>query len=63
MITRNEINKLKLNSLDLQIFLDDLFLECKNEYEVEWLRSELIQHVDCASDERVENMEGERGLI
>lgn len=35
MLNRDSEGKLMLNSLDLEIFLDDLFHRCKNKHEVE----------------------------
>jgi len=57
MLTRNERNKLELNILDVQIFLDDLFAECENEDEIEWLQNELMEYVDIASEQRKDEVE------
>lgn len=58
MLSRGERGSLRLQSLDLQIFLDDLFSECKNEEEVYWIESQLQEYVECAAEERMEGMEG-----
>ena len=35
MLDRNENGKLKLDTLSLEIFFDELFEKCQNEHEVE----------------------------
>ena len=35
-----EVEKLVLNSLDLQIFLGDLFEKCEDGHEIMWLQDE-----------------------
>ena len=57
MLNRNENGKLALNSLDLQIFLGDLFGKCKNEHEIGWLKEEITGITECIADERSEELE------
>lgn len=50
---------MKVNSLDIDIYFGDLFEECKNESEVEWLKELLISSCECIAEERLEELEGE----
>lgn len=54
MLIRNESGKLFLQSLDLEIFLADLFVKCKNEREVEWLKEQLQESVEVIAEEAEE---------
>lgn len=56
MLKRKENGKLVLSSLDLQIFLGDLFEECENEKEVEWLTEQICEAAECVGEERLEEM-------
>lgn len=56
MLKRNERGKLSLNSLDLQIFFDDLFENCKTEDEVEWLTDQLSSILEITSEEVLEHL-------
>jgi hypothetical protein len=56
MLDRKD-GKLRLQSLDLQIFLADLYAECKNEHEVEWLQDALTECVEGEAEERLEELE------
>lgn len=51
--------KLRLQSLNLQIFFGDMFAKCKNEHEVEWVQEQLQGHVEGTAEERLEELEGE----
>ncbi|WP_187291538.1 hypothetical protein [Clostridium novyi] len=57
MLERNENGKLFLKSLDLQIFLGDLYAKCKSECEVEWIEEELADAVECLAQERMEELD------
>ena len=59
MLDRREDGKLRLNSLDLQIFLGDIFVKCKNEHEVEWLQEQVSSCVEGIAEERLNEFEGE----
>lgn len=41
MLKRNSVGRLSLNSIDLQIFLCDLFELCDNVDEVMWLQDQI----------------------
>lgn len=56
MLERTEKGKLKLNSLNLQIFLGDLFEKCEDEHEIEWLQNQIIECTECIADERREEL-------
>ncbi|HBG6317791.1 TPA: hypothetical protein ACGI4L_001480 [Clostridioides difficile] len=55
MLNRDSKGKLMLNSLDLEIFLDDLFHRCKNKHEVEWLEQSIAEHVEKVAEEVIED--------
>ncbi|WP_159449964.1 hypothetical protein [Clostridium massiliodielmoense] len=57
MLERNEKGKLFLKSLDLQIFLGDLYAKCKTEHEVEWVQEQLEDAVECLARERMEELD------
>lgn len=56
MLSRNENGKLVLKSLDLQIFLGDLFEKCENEHEIEWLQNQITECTECIAEERKEEL-------
>jgi hypothetical protein len=56
MLSRSEKGRLILNSLDLQIFLGDLFEKCEDEHEIRWLQDEITGVTDCIADERREEL-------
>ncbi|EDS78067.1 hypothetical protein CBC_0711 [Clostridium botulinum C str. Eklund] len=56
MLERNEKGKLFLRSLDLQIFLGNLYAECRNQHEVEWVQEQLSDAVECLAEERIEEL-------
>lgn len=57
MLDRKD-GKLRLQSLDLQIFLADLYAKCKNEHEVEWLQEQLQSCVEGEAENRLDELEG-----
>ncbi|MDU1602502.1 MULTISPECIES: hypothetical protein [Clostridium] len=56
MLERNSKGKLALNTLDLQIFLGDLFVKCEDEHEIMWLTDEITGIAGCIADERREEL-------
>jgi len=52
MLSR-ENGKLKLNSLDLEIFIGDLFAKCNTEKEINWLEEQLQLMIECLAEERI----------
>lgn len=50
---------MRVNRLDIDIYFGDLFEECKNSSEVEWLKDLLIYSCECRAEERLEELEGE----
>lgn len=57
IVGRKENGKLGYNSLDFEIFIGDLFEECKNLDETCWLEEQLIDCVQIIADERKEDLE------
>jgi hypothetical protein len=57
MLKRNEKGKLLLKSLDLDIFIGDLFAKCDTEKEIEWLQEQLQSCTECRAEERIEELE------
>lgn len=53
MISRNEKGKLVMQSLDMEIFIGELFEKCQTEHEVEWVQKELTGTIDTIADERI----------
>ena len=51
MVERNVNGKLVLKSLDLEIFLGEMFLECNTDQEVEWLQEQILKALDVIVDE------------
>lgn len=51
MLNRNRNGTLALKHLDLEIFLGELFLKCKSEEEIDWLKEEISATVDLISHE------------
>lgn len=56
MLERNRKGKLVLNTLDLQIFLGDLFEKCEDEHEIMWLTDEIKGITEYIADERREEL-------
>ena len=57
MLERNEKGKLVFKSLDMEIFIGDLFEQCKTEHEVQWLQEQLQGIIECCADEQLEDIE------
>lgn len=51
MVRRKENGKLALRSLDLEIFLGEMFLKCKTDEEIEWLQEQILGALDVIVDE------------
>lgn len=51
MLNRNRNGTLALKHLDLEIFLGEMFLKCKSEEEIDWLKEEISATVDLISHE------------
>lgn len=58
LVERNKEGKLVIKSLDLQIFLGDLFDICETEEEVEFILSNIQECAECTAEETIE----EKGL-
>lgn len=56
MLSRNEKGKLSLDGLDLEIFLGDLFSECKNKHEITWLEEQITGCTEGIAEERLEEI-------
>lgn len=57
MVARNDKNKLVFQSLDFEIMLCDMFMECRNAREVQWLAEQLQGAVEIICDEKIEEIE------
>lgn len=57
MLNRNAKGKLEFKSLDMQIFIGDLYAECKTEKEINWVEEQLQAIVECSAEERLEELE------
>ena len=51
MVERNINGKLVLKSLDLEIFLGEMFLKCNTDEEIEWLQEQISEALDVIVDE------------
>ena len=51
MVERNVNGKLVLKSLDLEIFLGEMFLKCNTDEEIEWLQEQISEVLDVIVDE------------
>ena len=51
MVERNINGKLVLKSLDLEIFLGEMFLKCNTDEEIEWLQERISEALDVIVDE------------
>lgn len=51
MVERNVNGKLVLKSLDLEIFLGEMFLKCNTDEEIEWLQEQISEALDVIVDE------------
>ena len=51
MVERNVNGKLVLKSLDLEIFLGEMFLQCNTDEEIEWLQEQISEALDVIVDE------------
>lgn len=59
MINRDYKGRMVFQSLDFRILIGDLFEKCKTVNEVEWLTEQLTSAIECASEERTEEIEEE----
>lgn len=50
-------DKLNFESLDMQIFMGELFAECRTQKEVEWLQEQITGVVEGTAEERIEEIE------
>lgn len=58
MIKRNERGKLSINSLDLQVLIDGLFMECKTEAETEWIKEQLESCIEISAEDTIQSIIG-----
>jgi hypothetical protein len=56
MLTRNENGKLKLNTLDAEIFFGDLLYKAKNESELEFIKDNLVGIIENIYEEVLDNI-------
>ncbi len=48
---------MQINHLNWQIIIGNEYQKCLDEKEVEWLREQLVDMVECLADERIEELE------
>ena len=53
MIKRDKSGRLKIDSLDIEIFLGRMFDICNNEQEAKWLLKQMQSTIDCIYAERI----------
>lgn len=52
-IGRNKHNQICIDSLRLQVWLDDLFMECKTEKEIDFILENIVGYAEkCAEEAR-----------
>lgn len=56
MLSRIEGGRLSLQSLDLKIFLGDVFAVCQTQKEIEWVAEQIKSCVDLIADERSDEL-------
>ncbi len=54
ILNRSEDGKLKINTLNLQIFFGDLFEICNSEKEINFVLSNIVECAECIADEIME---------
>ncbi|MCD3223977.1 hypothetical protein [Clostridium botulinum] len=59
MLTRTERGSLRFEDLSMQCFMIDLFQECKNRHEVEWLSEQLRCCLEVVKEDTLEDLEKE----
>ena len=56
IVERAENGKLKINSLDLQILIGDMFELCKTEHEIEFVSESIIGTAENITEEMLEEL-------
>lgn len=56
LISRNENGKLFVHSLDLEIFIGDLFANCKTESEIEFVKDAIIGATEIVAEDYIEEL-------
>lgn len=62
MVVRNDNDKLVFQSLDFEIMLGDMFMECRNVREIQWLADQLQGAVEVICEERIDEIESDEEL-
>jgi|GEM_PF-4447510 len=55
MLSRKKDGKLFLDTLEFDIYLDNMFDKCENNKEIDWLSEQLIGSVEKITNERQED--------
>ena len=58
-IEKTENGRICLGTLSLEIFIGEIFEVCDNEEQIEFVKENLIDIIECVADERTEEIEGE----
>jgi|GEM_PF-4048428 hypothetical protein len=57
MLSRDEKGTLNLDFSNLKMLLGDMFVKCRNEYEIAWLKGRLSDCLECAAEEKLKEVE------
>lgn len=57
MISRNERGKLSAQTLDIEIFFDNLIDVCKTESELEWVHELLSSALEVSCEDKLQQIE------
>lgn len=58
-IEKTESGRICLGTLSLEIFIGEIFEVCDNEEQIEFVKENLIDIIECVADERLEELEEE----
>lgn len=59
MVDRSERDKIRLNTLDLEIFFDEMFEKCRDQHELDWLLDQIQGCVELSHDQASEKFYAE----
>jgi hypothetical protein len=58
-IEKTKSGRICLGTLSLEIFIGEIFEVCDNEEQIEFVKENLIDIIECVADERLEELEEE----
>ncbi|MGL5753001.1 MAG: hypothetical protein ACRCXT_20840 [Paraclostridium sp.] len=56
VVGRNKHNQICIDSLSVQIWLDDIFIECKTEKEIEFVLENIVGYAEKCAEETKEEL-------